>query len=369
VNSSSILYIGSDSGTSQHRASALKRLSHQVVVVDPAAFLPRVSLANAWSWHTGGMLLENFIRRKVLASIGRQKFEVVYVDGGALVGPSLVRELKSRFGTVINYNIDDPYGQRDGRRFRLYLKAIPFYDLVVVVRDCNVPEAYARGARNVLRVFMAADEKAHAPKPLTEQDRRSWPIEVGFVGTWMPERGPFMARLVELGVPLTIYGSRWQKAPEWPSLRGAWRGGGLYGDDYGKALACAKINLGLLSKENRDLTTTRSFEIPYLGGVLCAERTSEHTQLYKEDEDAIFWSTPQECASKCIQLLRDEPRRQRLAINGHRRCMQNHTTNEAVLAQILCKAVGPEQLQPERVEAQVPVRSVLTPVLSEAYRT
>ena len=277
--SSSILYIGSNSGTSQHRALALRRLGYKVVVVDPTTFLPRSRFVNAWTWHTGGMFLEKFIARSLLASIRGQKFDVVYVDGGALVGPSLVRELKSCFGTVINYNIDDPYGRRDGRRFRLYLKAVPFYDLIVVVRDCNVPEAYAQGARDVLRVFMAADEVAHATKHLTEQDHQRWPIEVGFVGTWMPERGLFMARLVELGVPLTIYGSRWQKAPEWSALRAAWRGSGLYGDDYAKAVACAKINLGLLSKGNRDLTTTRSFEIPYLGGLLCAERTPEHTQL------------------------------------------------------------------------------------------
>jgi spore maturation protein CgeB len=100
------------------------------------------------------------------------------------------------------------------------------------------------------------------------------------------------------------------------------------------------VSLGLLSKGNRDLTTQRSFEIPYLGGVLCAERTSEHVALYREDFEAVFWSTPEECAEKCMQLLRDEQRRERLAINGRHRCLRNGTTNEYVMAQILEEAVG-----------------------------
>lgn len=363
----SVLYIGRNVGTSRQRVLALKRLGYDVFIVDPTAFLPDGRLVNAWTWHTGGLFLECFIRRNILATIRHQTFDLVYVDGGELVGPSTVLELKKRFGTVINYNIDDPFGRRDGRRWRLYRQAVPFYDLIVVVRDCNIPEAYARGARSVLRVYMSGDEIAHAARQVSEQDNQRWATEVAFIGTWMPERGGFMARLVELGVPLSIFGDRWPKAPEWPVLSSVWQRGGLY-DDYARAIQCAKVNLGLLSKGNRDLTTTRSFEIPYLGGVLCAERTTEHTQLYREDEEAVFWSTPDECASKCMQLLRDEPRRKRLAMKGRSRCLKNNTTNEAVLAQILCEALRPEQIQIDPVEAQTRGCPVLAPVLSETYR-
>jgi spore maturation protein CgeB len=347
---------------------ALERLASAVFRVDPAAFLPRSRLIDAWIWRTGGMFIESFIRRKILAALRHRRFDFVYVDGGELVGPSLVNQLKSRFGSVINYNVDDPYGERDGQRWRLYRRAVPFYDLIVVVRDCNVPEAFARGARSVLRVHRSADEIAHSPRQINEQERQKWATEVAFVGTWMRERGPFMARLVQLGVPLSIYGDRWQKAPEWPVLRAAWRGQGLYEDDYARAIQCAKVNLGLLSKENRDLTTQRSFEIPYLGGVLCAERTTEHTRLYKEDEEAVFWSSPEECASKCMQLLQDEQHRRRLAINGRNRCLQNRTTNEAILTQVLCKALLPDQAHVDEGESRIHGYPVLTPVLSEAYR-
>ena len=339
-----ILYLGEGAGTSLHRALALRRLGHNVFIVDPFVVLPSYRLAGLWAWKTGSLFLEDFIRRRVLASIPDMRFDLTLVNGGELVGPSLVADLKHRFGTVANYNNDDAFGGRDGRRSRLYLRSLSSYDLVVVVRDCNVPEAFALGARNVLRVFMSADEVAHAPRQISQQDREKWASEVVFVGTWMPERGPFVARLIELGVPLSIYGNRWNRAQEWKVLRTFWRGPGLEREeDYSKAIQCAKISLGLLSKENRDLTTTRSFEIPHLGGVLCAERTSEHTKLYRENEEAVFWSSPTECAEKCMQLLHDADQRKHLALNGRKRCLHNGTTNQRVLTQILQKAFGSGQ--------------------------
>ncbi|MGA2647542.1 MAG: glycosyltransferase [Candidatus Sulfotelmatobacter sp.] len=343
TNCRSLLYIGTNSGTSRHRALALGRLGYDVFIIDPAAFLPHSRFVSAWTWHTGGLFVEHFVRRKVLENIPSNNFDLVYVDGGELAGPSLILELKNRFGSVINYNLDDPYGRRDGRRWKLYLRSVPFYDLVVVVRDSNVPEAIARGARNVLRAHRSADEIAHAPRQISRQDWQKWGSEIVFVGTWMPERGHFMARLIELGVPLSIYGGRWQKAREWPVLRSCWRGATLEREqDYAMAIQCAKVSLGLLSKGNRDLTTQRSFEIPHLGGVLCAERTPEHSELYREDEEAVFWSSPEECAEKCMQLLQDEPRRKRLAMNGRRRCLHNGTTNQKVLAQVLQQALLPD---------------------------
>ena len=110
------------------------------------------------------------------------------------------------------------------------------------------------------------------------------------------------------------------------------------GEDYAKAIQCAKVNLGLLSKGNRDLHTTRSLEIPAIGGLLCAERTAEHLEMYMEGEEALFWSTAEECASVCRAVLDDEPRRQRIAAAGHARNLVNGNSNEKVMRAIIERA-------------------------------
>jgi spore maturation protein CgeB len=331
----SILYLGVDHGTSRHRVNALRRLGHTVRVVDPEGLIPYPAVGY-WMHRGKGIFLGGSARRRVLKAIGSGEFDVAFVNGGMLVDRALVSELKMRCGAVINYNNDDPFSSRDGGKWRHYLDALPFYDLVVVVRECNVGEASAAGAREVMRVFMSADEVAHYPRTVTEEDQHKWRSSVAFIGTWMPERGPFLRRLIESGVPLAIFGDRWQKAEEWPLLQPHWRGPGVFADDdYAKAVQCAGVCLGLLSKGNRDLSTTRSFEIPHLGGVLCAERTSEHLDLYREDEEAVFWESPEECAEKCRRLLADEGLRGRLSAAGRARCVLNQTTNARVLDQVL----------------------------------
>ncbi len=334
-----VLYVGPDSGTSRHRAQALRRLGYRVHVVDPRVSVTTSRWLARWTWRTGALFLEEFLRRKVLARIPEREWTLAWVDGGELIGPALVRDLRRRCGFVVNYVVDDPYGRRDGRRWRLYLKAVPLYDLVVVRRQVNVPEAYARGARRVLRVYRSADEEVHAPRPLTPADRARWRNDVLFAGTWMPERGPFLAELLRGGVPLSIYGDGWRKAPEWPTLRPAWRGPAIYGDDYVKAIRTATVCLGLLSKGNRDLHTGRSMEIPFAGGVLCAERTSEHRELYREGEEAVFWNDARECAERCRELIADATRLAAIAHRGRERCVANGHLNERVMERVLCEAL------------------------------
>jgi hypothetical protein len=92
----------------------------------------------------------------------------------------------------------------------------------------------------------------------------------------------------------------------------------------------------LLSKGNRDLHTTRSLEIPALGGLLCAERTSEHLDMYLEGQEALFWNNAEECAMLCHSMLTNESSRKSIAEFGRQRVMLNGHYNEKVLEGILC---------------------------------
>ena len=331
-----VLFLGAGSGTAGHRAGALRRLGHTVRQVDPDLFVPQGRVASRLHWETGNLLCEKSVADRVLVGLGEEKFDLTWVDNGRSVGPSLVRELQRRFGPVVNYNVDDPYGRRDRFAWSLYKKAVPAYNLVVVVREENVAEASALGAKKVLRVYRSADEVAHAPRALTDEDHARWDSQVVFVGTYFTERGPFMAELIRRGVPLTIYGGLWEKAKEWPLIQKAWKGPGTTRDeDYARAVQCAQVALGLLSKGNRDLHTTRSLEVPSLGTVFCAERTPEHQHLYCEGEEAVFWSDAAECADACLRLLANAGLRREIARRGRERCLRNGTMNEQVLGQIL----------------------------------
>jgi hypothetical protein len=80
-------------------------------------------------------------------------------------------------------------------------------------------------------------------------------------------------------------------------------------------------------------------EIPSLGGVFCAKSTREHLALYKEDEEAVFWSSPEECASKCKALLSNDSWRQSIACKGHERYLKNGWANMRVAETVLKTAL------------------------------
>lgn len=338
MNAISILYLGPISGTCLDRANALRRLGHHVEHVDLRSLLPKTQWVDRVIWRLGGDLLSPWLMSKFAGKLNGLHFDLCYVDNGELVTPKVIKLLRLHCKKVINYNIDDPLGPRDGARFKAYRQSLPYYDLNAVVRHENVAEAQALGAKNVMRVYRSADEVSHAPRQLTVKDHQTWDSDVLFLGTWFPERGPFLVELIRLGVPLTIRGSNWHKAPEWSKLKNYWRGGSIGGDDYAKAIQCAKVNLGLLSIENRDLHTTRSLEIPAIGSLLCAERTSEHVVMYAEGKEALFWKDAEECAAMCSFALADEARRQAIARAGHQRVMKNGHYNEMILASILATA-------------------------------
>lgn len=344
-NSKRILYLGVADGTSLHRAHALRRLGHEVEILDPRSFLPTGYLADRiigkLVYEGGAAALEYYVRPKLSRAIKGRSFDIAWVDQGVFLGPSVIKRLKDSAPLVINYNVDDPFPAKDPtkKRFSVYRRAIPAYDLVVVVRTENIAEAYEAGARKVLHVYRSADEVAHAPLPLTPEDKARWASDVCFVGTWMPERGPFLSRLIELGVPLTIYGNRWKKAREWRVIRPSWRGPELIGKDYVKAIQFTKVSLGLLSKGNRDLHTQRSAEIPYIGSVFCAECTSEHEVMYEDGKEAIFWNRAEDCADKIFWLLNNPEAQLRIAMAGRERCIKNGMLNEAIVTSILDAAL------------------------------
>jgi len=366
-----IIYLGDDfpHSTSAHRAAALRRLGHEVLTLNPSAFILSHRAILGLNVRTGFRLFAAWVGTRLqheietcLRRMGRSHVDLVWIDGCPELPPSFYHWLRQAGFIIVNYNVDDPFGRRDRRKWDLYLAAVSFHDLTVVVREENVAEAQLRGSRRVLRVYRSYDPVAHLSMALTGDDCRVWGSEVVFVGAWMPERGPFMTRLLELGVPLTIYGHSWEKAPEWPRLRSAWRGSAIYGPDYVKAIQCAKVALGLLSKGNRDLHTTRSAEVPFIGGaVFCAERTPEHSFLFQEEAEAAFWNDAEECAQQCHDLLASGPRRRRMVEAARRRIIAHELSNDAVLTTILSRVLPAYPAPVDTMPGRQRVETVLSP--------
>ena len=337
-----IIYFGetSTASTSFHRVNALKRLGHNVIVFNPYeqfSSMLKGRFTSLFQYRTGYRFLQSSVVKWIQAIISnREKVDLVWVDSGDLFAEGVLKQLKKLNVPIVLFNHDDPTGKRDGHRFDSLKKALPEYNLVTAARNQTEQELLNICNGKVFRIWMTYDEVAHSSL-LSSEITPPFISDICFIGTWMrgEDRDLFLLTLIEKGLDVSIWGNRWQKSTYWTQLKPYWRGGALSGEDYVKAIQGAKVCIGMLSKGNRDLHTTRTMEVPFAGGLLCAERTTEHLHLYKENEEAIFWDDADECAEKCIDLLNSPKKREAIRLAGMQRVLANKVGNEDICRQIL----------------------------------
>ena len=85
---------------------------------------------------------------------------------------------------------------------------------------------------------------------------------------------------------------------------------------YFETIINSKISLCFLRKLNRDLQTLRTVEIPSVGGFMLAERTLEHTSMFVEDDEAVFFGDDNELLQKVKKYLTDDQIREKIAKKG-----------------------------------------------------
>lgn len=333
-----IVFIGNShfSQNSYLRYKALKRLGHRVTLYNPYEVIapvisnPIISRVHYYSGY-------RFLQKKIIEWLEDKKItnQLIWVDNGELLGYEAVKHIKNQNNKVILYNTDDPTGTRDKGRFTSLVEAIPLYDLIVTIRESTLNDLQKLNSKICIRVFCAYDEEVHNPPQDAIPSR--FQSDVAFIGTWIrhEKRDNFILELIKSGINVAIWGDGWQKGKHWSQIKANYRGSSIYGTDYVNAIAGAKINLGLLSKGNRDFHTSRSIEVPYIGSLLCAERTSEHQWLYEEGKEAVFWSSVQECASVCKELLQDDEYRNRIKDAGREKVLSLKLGNEDMCKKIL----------------------------------
>ena len=303
-----ILVLGDsdENTTTMHRVRALQRLGHYVEVFDPERFIynaKKTGFSNAVHYRTGYVLIQKSLIRHVkmfLVNSSRQ-WDITWVEGGEMIGSDILCLLKRYCKRgIILYNHDDPTGFRDGNRFYTLRKSLPYYDICGFVRQENIVEAFCLGAKNPIWLMRGYDEKIHSSIAVTCKRN-----EVIFVGTNIRGEGRdiFILKMLANGIKVRIAGNSWMKSRNWVRLEEIFISPAVYNKDYCQLISESAMALGLLSKGNRDLVTTRSFEIPACGGVLCAERTSEHSLLFEDGISAILWADVEECIEKCNQYL------------------------------------------------------------------
>ena len=337
-----ILYAAgmSPNDSSLYRLWALERLGHQVIPFNAFDYVPRnmVMRKIAQRLVTGPGVAR--LNRDILHIAEREKPDILWADKLLYMRPQTLDRLRALGVATVSYMIDNPFGPRQDPGWRLYMKDIPHYDLHVVQRDRNILDYTSRGARDVIKIQTAYEPTIHFPPPegWSDADRDRG---VSFIGTPYDNRAQFLTRLwKEFNLPVTVSGGLvWKPALGSEATAAIYRGNGeLYRDEYREGIWRSKINLSFITHSNCDEFVHKSFEIAGCGGFLLAERSDGHKQRFREDEEAVFFSTIEECVEKIRRYLPDEAARTRIAAAGHARAVRDGYHNDRQVALIVERA-------------------------------
>jgi len=282
----------------------------------------------AWQAYYGSGLLSTVQQRFLLGygifklnkdfidCIKKNKPDVVYINRGVPIWPITLKKIKRYTNsTLVSNNNDDPFGQAKGMRlWSHFVRGIPLYDLNFVYRPCNIEEYFNYGARRVEVLMPYYVPQLHYPIQHNENDRKNYACDIAFVGHGKKDdRLKHLECLAKAGYDFHLYGWHWDRLSRKLSwLRGHYSPP-VWELDYTRTISKARIALIFFTRANRDTYTRRSFEIPAIGTCMLSERTQDMLELFREDVEAVYFSSTEELLKKVDWLLNNENERLKIA--------------------------------------------------------
>ncbi len=269
--------------------------------------------------------------------------DVLWLDAADMIGPAtLVRakEINQNLALVW-YCEDDMMNRR--LRTRWLDRSIPLFDLWVTTKSFNArpEELPSLGARNILFVNNSCDPALHRPVPVDEEDQKRFGAPVSFIGSFEGPRAQSMLHLARQGVGVRVWGNGWAPwAGRHPNL--LVENKPAYNDDFARVVSASAINLCFLRRANRDLQTCRSMEIPACSGFMVHERNGEISALFREEKEAVYFSSDNELAEVCVAWLGRDQQRSRMGEAARKRILDLELTHESNIVRIL-NALPPQR--------------------------
>ena len=311
-----ILFIGQNSISSKHKFITLKKIYKNVDIVDGYKAFIFNNISQKIFWHISSKVFASMLNNFFLKKINKF-YDLIFVDSGELIGEKLILLLKKKTKKIVYYCNDNPFVSRDKQRWKLSLGSLKYYDLIVFHNQSRIKPSKKYGVKKHLLVLPSYQKKVHCPQKLSIIHRKKYIHEVIFIGTWEKERGAFFKKIIQLGLNLKIYGTGWEKDKNYNFLKRYVKLGHVNDPHYSRLIYYSKIAICLTNFGNKDNITKRSIEIPAIGTLMCANRTSAHSKIFLENKEVVLFRDANECYKKCIQLLSNPKKIKKIAKLGH----------------------------------------------------
>ncbi|HYH13612.1 MAG TPA: glycosyltransferase [Flavisolibacter sp.] len=327
------------SASSRQRLWALQQCGVEVYTINKSHYRSNLGkVASHLAWLTKQPLLyyNHRLLQKAILELARQVNPgIIWFEWPRELNVSLLKKLKNLGSKpiLISFQDDNPWGDRklDKWMWKEYFKLIPYFDMHLIKRKGDAEFLKRHGAKDC-KIWRHG---IYSPlfHPSIGSHEKKYPVS--FVGTCFDKRKELIGYLLEKNIPIHVFGNRWKQRSNLTNKYPEYFHPAVEGEAYADVLRHSQISLGLVSQSNKDEWTMRSYEVPGCGGLIVAEKTNFHEQIFSDGVDALLFSSPEDCSNKLLKMLQDPVGCQSMGKAAYEKFLSEDWTLEAEMRKFL----------------------------------
>lgn len=275
------------------------------------------------AWRVGWQLLAKSANQALIEMANQFQPDLTFVVSPKLMQPSSIKALKQH-GLVFVFFTDNPLDRHHTHSNSWMRRGLPLWDAVFIWSQELAEELHKNAVKKAVFHPFCSDIQYHFPKKQTN------PIyDVAFIGNWDASRKREQYLKAIYDCRLGIWGSDyWLTHCQETSLRGFCKGICTYAE-IPDVLGASKMGLNIWRPQNEIGHNIRSFEIPATGTLMLSERSREILNIFEEDREAVYFSSPEELNKKVHYFLQNEGLVKTISKLGYEKAIK-HTISERI---------------------------------------
>lgn len=322
-----------EGSTSLMRLNAMKSILPNECIIDTIDTQKiidchsRISRVLAYRFKLGSVSWA--INKKIKNEVKHKSYDIIWVEKGVLIKPSVVRMLKSKSNTLIHFTPDPAFLFHKSNKF---LNSINYYDFLITTKSKEL-EYYHEKAGN--KKVILSRQGYCDNKQVCYNSFNHRIDELIFIGYHTQKRENTLKSISEI-LNVNIVGKGWRKRKilKQPSVK--YLAEKAYGKEYTRLLNKYRFSVGFLSSWDKDMHTTRTFEIPACGCILITPDNQEIRSFYTEDE-AVFYADDMDLKNKLKEIFNNTNLAEQIARKGNQRTVSGNNSHSNIMAEILEK--------------------------------
>lgn len=275
------------------------------------------SLVDRLLWRAAWQPLAKLANQKLVERINQFRPDLTLVISPLLLYPASILAMK-KHGLAFAFFTDNPIDVHHTHTNSWVKRGFPLWDAGLIWSQELVDRLLESGVKQAFFHPFCSDIEYHFPKQQTNPS-----YDVAFIGNWDASRKREKYLKAIADYRLGLWGSNyWNTHCQELTLKDLCQGMCTY-QEIPVVLGSARMGLNILRPQNEKGHNIRTYEIPAVGTLMLSERSDELLNLFKEDKEAIYFSSPDELKQKVEYLLQNPNLIKSIAEAGHKKSIEN----------------------------------------------